>query len=239
MTVPLALQGTGGTVLVLSQKTGTEIDSLENVYYRIFPGFPLLHSAQIVKVNRQITAHIEYYQSSGGMLNREKVVLSEKWFDQMKIQVDLIPMMPWSWWYIHSGKAREEFNVRQFHGINIPVKIGLVLNDDKKIKGTLISKEPQLTVKELIGKKTISYGSVKSAVLYTHRPVEQNKWYFYGISGTAVAGTYFLTNHTKINDMNEALRYCTVGVVSYMISPWLITWIYDRFPQRMEIPLAP
>lgn len=227
-----------GTVLVLSQKVGTEIDRLENEYYGIFPAIPRLVKATFYSHDSLGILCRLKYQSSGGKVTIRNVALSEKAFREKKTEIDLILPMPHNWWYVHSGeKARDDRRevLRQ-----IPMNTWLEVRDHDKTRyrGSLRAyNDSSITIKEVVLRSRIAHDNIHKIFLLRERELDQRYVVYSRLSASAaVGGSFFYLNRHSGFEKNIYLSSFT-ALITFFLSGPTVDAVIRQFPYKEEIVL--
>ncbi|MCK5519474.1 MAG: hypothetical protein KAI81_00045, partial [Candidatus Marinimicrobia bacterium] len=147
-----------GTVAILSWKVGSDIDSLENIYYQVFPKIQGLQRAIFYRISdKKLVCQLKYRKANGKLSNK-RITLTDKTFQEKKTTIDLIPAMSDSWRDEHNGKKLREARLKIIQAIPLGSWIEIQDNNKNKTRGFLKTfTKDNLIIKEQIFKKTIPY----------------------------------------------------------------------------------
>jgi len=236
----LAANTAEGTVLLLSRKIGTEIDSLENAYYQIFPTVENLQSAQIVEdESRRLWAYIVKQIPSTGIEIKSVLPLTRQWFDDTKIAVDLTPWMPYEWWLLHNRSERLSHNQKQIARLEHNKELKIILTDGNTYYGKALRLTPYLSLQTK--KDTIAFAvqDISQICYYKARTIspERRLLIYQIISSTAMGSAWLISGAGLPSAESLALIFAS-GVSFYLMTPPILNYILKKIPHEISIPLA-
>jgi hypothetical protein len=236
----LAANTAEGTVLLLSSKVGTEIDSLENAYYQVFPAVENLQSAQITEdADGRLWAYIVKRIPSTGAEIKSVLPLTRKWFDDTKIAVDLTPWMPYHWWLLHNKNERLSHNQKQIATLKANSLVKIEVLDGKTYLGEAIRLTPYFALKQKKDTLAFAVQDIKNIWFYEPREISfRHRLLAYQISsGAAMTASWLLTGGGIPTAENLAIIFAA-GVTVYLVSPPIIDYVLKKFPLEKNLPLT-
>ena len=237
-TVPSSGQlPTEGTVLVLSKKLGSEIDSLENIYYGILPKLKRVKQVIFIKIRGKLYLKVDYYKQN--KLKTKYISIPEKAFQEKKLAVDLTPPMPDIWLYEHSGQRLQDENTKILEVLEPGTDIRVVYYNNDSFRGKILKNTNRtLTLKSKFFTKHIPYPSIHHCIRYTPREksMKVRKWITIPTSGIFSSAGYAVRNTNQSKD-RQALFVLSSGVIGYFVSKYIYDFYYSRFPKSERINL--
>ncbi len=239
ITVPLSADiRQEGTVLVLSTKVGSDIDSLENVYYGIFPQVRNFHKAWFLyQDSTKVRCEIEYWGNPGHLVHRS-IILSDRSFMEKKTDIGLIPAMPANWGEISSAEIARKENAELLMAIPGGSELLIRTYDRGRYKGQVRTNEAnELKVRETLLSHRIPYDTIKSCTILEDRELTPELDLRIRLTLSAVAGGGIWYLSPSLATDRRLYRSFTFSVATYFISKPLIRSVIGRFPRKTRVKL--
>ena len=229
--------GPEGTVLVLSRKIGTELDSLENIYFKVVPKITELQKAVFfLEDSSRMRCEMSYWREK--QLRRRILYLSEKDFREKKTEIDLMPPMPHDWWYVHSGRKARDDNALLLSAIPPGQWIEIRTYEDNSYRGYLHKQSGSaLTLRTGVFRPAFDVDQIRECYLLTERrpPARLERNIRVGFSA-GLGALFWAGSSTHPGDLRFYSAF-SFSLLSYFASKPLYTTALRLVPYKEKIPL--